>query len=55
MKSPFLGKEIAAALTFKAAAIFLLYFAFFSGTHRTVVTPAKMAAALTHKPALEAR
>ena len=38
--------EITAALAFKALAILLLYLAFFSGSHRTHVTPAKMAAAL---------
>jgi hypothetical protein len=42
--------EITAALAFKALAIFLLYLAFFSGSHRTVVTPEKMAAALTGAP-----
>jgi hypothetical protein len=42
-----LGFEIAAALGFKALALLFLYLAFFSDPHRTVVTPAKMAAALT--------
>lgn len=38
--------EITAALAFKALALLLLYLAFFSGSHRAVVTPAEMAAAL---------
>lgn len=34
-----LRREIMLALVFKAVALALLYFAFFSGPHKTVVTP----------------
>ncbi|HXY57070.1 MAG TPA: phosphoglycerate mutase [Methylocystis sp.] len=42
-----LGFEIAAALIFKAAALALLFFAFFAGAHRMRVTPENAVAALT--------
>lgn len=47
MTKPSLRFEIAAALAFKAVALALLYFAFFSGPHRMRVTPEKAVAALT--------
>jgi hypothetical protein len=45
-RSP-LGRELTLALLFKVVAIFLLYVLFFSPSHRTHVTPADMAAALS--------
>lgn len=42
-----LRRELTLAIVFKVAAIFLLYFLFFSSAHRTHVTPADMAAALS--------
>jgi hypothetical protein len=47
MAKPSLRFEITAALVFKALALLLLYLAFFSGSHRSAVTPERMAAALT--------
>ena len=41
--------EIGAALAFKAMALAVLYFAFFSGPHKAV-TPSEMAAFLTDAP-----
>ncbi len=46
-----LRRELTLALLFKAVAIFLLWFLFFSPAHRTHVTPADMAAALAEGPA----
>ena len=46
--------EITIALVFKALAILVLYLAFFSGAHRTHVTPERMAAVLA-RGAAEAR
>ncbi len=40
------------ALGFKALALALLYFLFFDGAHKIVVTPAKMAAYLAEQPAV---
>ncbi len=42
-----LRRELTLAVVFKIAAIFLLYFLFFSPSHRMHVTPADMAAALS--------
>jgi hypothetical protein len=44
-----LSWEIAAALAFKALALTVLYSAFFSKPHKTVVTPTEMAAFLVNK------
>jgi len=44
-KNP-LFREIGAALVFKLLALLLLYFAFFSSSHKTHVTPSEMAAFL---------
>jgi hypothetical protein len=43
-----LSREIGAALAFKLLALTVLYFLFFSGSHRTVVTPSEMAAFLVN-------
>ncbi|KAF2991829.1 phosphoglycerate mutase [Methylocystis sp. MJC1] len=45
-----LRRELTLAITVKVAAIFLLYFLFFSPAHRIHVSPADMAAALLEKP-----
>ncbi|WP_281929955.1 cytochrome oxidase putative small subunit CydP [Methylocystis iwaonis] len=45
-----LRRELTLAIIVKVAAIFLLYFLFFSPAHRIHVTPADMAAALLEKP-----
>jgi len=47
-----LGRELTLAVVFKVVALFLLYVLFFSPSHRTHVTPADMAAALSSGPAL---
>ena len=41
-----LGREIGAALLFKAVALAILYLAFFGGSHHADVTPSHMAAFL---------
>lgn len=41
-----LRREIAAALLMKAAALALLYFAFFDHSHRPTITPSVMATKL---------
>lgn len=50
MARPTLRRELALAIVFKIAAIFLLWFWFFSPSHRVHVTPADMAAALARGP-----
>jgi hypothetical protein len=45
-----LRRELILAIIYKVAAIFLLYFLFFSPSHRMHVTPADMAAALSERP-----
>jgi len=42
-----LSRDIGAALAFKAVALTLLYFAFFSGSHKSVVKSSQMASFLT--------
>ncbi|HEY8161144.1 MAG: cytochrome oxidase putative small subunit CydP [Methylocystis sp.] len=44
-----LRRELTLAIAFKIAAILLLYFLFFSPSHRMHVTPADMAAALSER------
>ncbi len=46
MREKSLTREIVAALAFKLLALTLLYFAFFSNSHRILVTPSEMAAFL---------
>lgn len=52
MRQPSLARDIGVALGFKALALALLYFLFFDGAHKIVVTPAKMAAYLAEQPAV---
>ncbi len=47
-----LPREIGAALAFKALALAVIYFLFFERSHKTVVTPAIMAAYLVDQPAV---
>lgn len=44
-----LSRDIGVALAFKALALAALYFLFFDRSHKTQVTPAKMAAYLADK------
>ncbi|MGC1860488.1 MAG: cytochrome oxidase putative small subunit CydP [Methylocystis sp.] len=43
-----LSREIGAALAFKLLALTVLYFLFFSGSHKTVVTTSEMATFLVN-------
>jgi hypothetical protein len=45
-----LARDIGVALAFKALALAALYFLFFDRTHKTVITPARMAAYLVDRP-----
>jgi hypothetical protein len=47
-----LKRELALAIVFKIAVIFLLYVFFFSPSHRIHVRPAEMAAALAERAPL---
>ncbi|MFY9658184.1 MAG: cytochrome oxidase putative small subunit CydP [Methylocystis sp.] len=50
MRRTSLARDIAGALAFKALALVALYFLFFDHSHKTVVTPAVMAAYLAEQP-----
>ena len=50
MKRTSLARDIVAALAFKVLALAALYFLFFNHAHKTVVTPAVMAAYLAEQP-----
>ena len=51
MRRTSLARDIGVALGFKALALAALYFLFFDRTHKTVITPARMAAYLVDRPA----